>query len=138
MIKENYNSSLAYLEKLYPKMLHFLLFAFLFSFSGWLCSKKKKKKLFIFKHILRKTKRFENIRHTFLRCIQLIGAPMAVSLNHGILLSKLFWPTVRKKCSKGREKLLKIRGWRPRICKIFQIIRTTYSNSEMSEQFLVI
>ena len=25
----------------------------------------------------------------------------------GIFLSKLFWPTLRKKCSSGREKLLK-------------------------------
>ena len=28
-------------------------------------------------------------------------------------------------------------GWRPRICKIFEIPRTIYSNSERSEQFLV-
>ena len=28
-------------------------------------------------------------------------------------------------------------GWRPRICKIFEITRTIYSNSERSEQFLV-
>ena len=27
--------------------------------------------------------------------------------NNGILLPKLFWPTVRKKCSDDREKLLK-------------------------------
>ena len=29
------------------------------------------------------------------------------SKNNGILLPKLFWPTVRKKCSSDREKLLK-------------------------------
>ena len=31
----------------------------------------------------------------------------------GILLPKLFWPTVRKKCSSDREKLLKFEaeGW---------------------------
>ena len=28
-------------------------------------------------------------------------------LKNGILLPKLFWPTVRKKCSSDREKLLK-------------------------------
>ena len=49
-----------------------------------------------------------------------------------ILLPKLFWPTVRKKCP-----TFEIRGWRPRICKIFEITRTIYSNSERSEQFLV-
>ena len=31
----------------------------------------------------------------------------------------------------------KIRGWRPRICKIFEITRTIHSSSERSEQFLV-
>ena len=56
--------------------------------------------------------------------------------RNGILLPKLFWPTVRKNCSSDR-KTFEIRGWRPRICKIFQITRTIYSNSEMSEQFLV-
>ena len=35
------------------------------------------------------------------------------------------------------EKNFKIRGWRPRIFKIFEITRTIYSNSERSEQFLV-
>ena len=28
-------------------------------------------------------------------------------MRNGILLSKLFWPTVRKNCSSVREKLLK-------------------------------
>ena len=31
------------------------------------------------------------------------------------------------------EKTFEIRGWRPRICKIFEITRTIYSNSERSE-----
>ena len=35
------------------------------------------------------------------------------------------------------EKAFEIRGWRPRICKIFEITWTIYSNSERSEQFLV-
>ena len=49
--------------------------------------------------------------------------------NIGILLPKLFWPTVKK--------TVEIWGWRPRICKMFEIRRTIYSNSERSEQFLV-
>ena len=40
----------------------------------------------------------------------------------------LFW---------GSRKTFEIRGWRPRVCKIFEITRTIYSNSERSEQFLV-
>ena len=51
----------------------------------------------------------------------------------GILLPKLFWPTVRKNCSSDRE----IQGRRPRICKNFEINWTIYSNSERTEQFLV-
>ena len=46
---------------------------------------------------------------------------------NGILLTNLFWPTVRKNCSSDREKL----------CKIFEITGIIYSNSERSEQFLV-
>ena len=36
-----------------------------------------------------------------------------LSSYNGILLPKLFWPTMRKKCSSDREKLLKFEaeGW---------------------------
>ena len=54
--------------------------------------------------------------------------------ENGILLPKLFWPTVRKKCSSDREKLLKLEAESREFAKIF---RTIYSNSERSEQFLV-
>ena len=57
--------------------------------------------------------------------------------RNGILLPQLFWPTVRKNCSSDREKLLKFRDWRPRICKIFEITWTIHSNSERSEKFLI-
>ena len=46
---------------------------------------------------------------------------------NGILLPKLFRPTVRRNCSSDGEK----------ICKNFEITRTICSNSERSEQFLV-
>ena len=55
-------------------------------------------------------------------------------IKNGILLSKLFWPTVRRNCSSVREKLLKFE-FRPRICKIFEI--TIHSNIKRSEPFLV-
>ena len=35
------------------------------------------------------------------------------------------------------RKTFEIQGWRPRICKFFEITRTIYSSSEWSEQFLV-
>ena len=44
--------------------------------------------------------------------------------------NKLKNHSVTKNCSE-------IRGWKPRICKIFEITRTIYSTSERSEQFLV-
>ena len=47
----------------------------------------------------------------------------------GILLPKLFWPTVRKNCSSDWEKLLKFEA-EGRVCKNFEITRTIYSNIE--------
>ena len=44
------------------------------------------------------------------------------------------WPFLTKIVLTYCEKKL---FWRPRICKIFEITRTIYSNSERSEQFLV-
>ena len=34
------------------------------------------------------------------------------------------------------ENFSKIWGWRSRICELFEIIKTIYSNSERSEEFL--
>ena len=56
----------------------------------------------------------------------------------GILLSKLFWPTVRKNCSSDLEKNLKLETEGREFAKKFRSLnRTIYSNSERSEQFLV-
>ena len=57
----------------------------------------------------------------------------ASQLVNGILLSKLLWPTVRKKCSSVREKLLKLEAEGTNIYNY----RTIYSNSERSEQCLI-
>ena len=59
-----------------------------------------------------------------------------VKIN-GILLPKLFWPTVRINCSSDWEKKIKNWGWRPRIFKKFEITRTICSNSKRSEKILV-
>ena len=56
--------------------------------------------------------------------------------NIGILFLKLFWLTWER-IVLVIEKTFGIRGWRPRICKNFEITRKIYSNSEKSEQFLV-
>ena len=53
-----------------------------------------------------------------------------------ILFWKMLWPTVRKTCAIDQEKLLKVWGWKPRICKHCEITRTMYLNNEMPEQFL--
>ena len=54
-------------------------------------------------------------------------------IGTGILLLKLFWPTVRKNCSTDWEKVLKFEaeGWE--FTNFFAITRTIYSNSESSE-----
>ena len=44
--------------------------------------------------------------------------------KNGILLPKLFWPTVGKKCSGYWDFFFEIQGWRPRICKNLEITRT--------------
>ena len=61
------------------------------------------------------------IQMTFFNCRN----QFTTSVN-GILLPKLFWPTVRKNCSSDREKL----------SKNFEITRTICSNSERSEQYI--
>ena len=40
--------------------------------------------------------------------------------SNGILLPKLFWPTVRKKCSTDREKLLKFEAEGREFAKILR------------------
>ena len=50
-----------------------------------------------------------------------------------------FWEKIvgiQKHAGKVR-KSFEIGGWRLRICKIFEMTRTIYSNSEQSEQFLI-
>ena len=41
----------------------------------------------------------------------------------GILLPKLFWPTVRKKCSSDREKLLKFKADGREFAKILRSLK---------------
>ena len=60
----------------------------------------------------------------------------SVTIN-GILLPKLFWPTVRKNCSSDWEKILIFEAEGREFAKKFEITRTIYSNSERSEQFLL-
>ena len=53
---------------------------------------------------------------------------------NGILLPKLFWPTVRKNCSSDREKLLKFEAEGREFQKFFSLTRTIFTHSR-SEQF---
>ena len=43
-------------------------------------------------------------------CSSTIGFRVMKLRKNGILLPKLFWPTVRKNCSSDREKLLKFKA----------------------------
>ena len=62
---------------------------------------------------------------------------ITIQVSNGILIPKLFWPAVRKKCFCNQEKLLKFEAECRGFAKIFEITRTIYSNSERSEQFFV-
>ena len=54
----------------------------------------------------------------------------------GILLPKLFWPTVRKNCSSDRKELLKFESESQEFANILRsLYRTIYSNSESSDNF---
>ena len=65
----------------------------------------------------------------------LISECIVFTYFFSILFRKMFWPTVRKTYSSDQEKLLKVRGWKPRICKNCEITRTIYLKSERSEEF---
>ena len=57
--------------------------------------------------------------------------------NNGILLPKLFWPTVRKKCSTShQEKLWKFEAESREFAKFLRSLERFFSNSEISVQFL--
>ena len=59
-------------------------------------------------------------------CLYLLEPFIRKSSDNGILLPKLFWPTVRKKMLLWLKKTFEIRGWGPRICNFFEITRTIY------------
>ena len=58
------------------------------------------------------------------------------NLSTDRFVSKIDLTFCEKKLLKVLWNIFEIRGWRPRICKIFLITRTIYSNSVRSEQFL--
>ena len=54
-----------------------------------------------------------------------LGAPFILAkipVQNGILLPKLFWPTVRKNCSSDRGKLLKFKAEGPKFSKILRLL----------------
>ena len=58
-------------------------------------------------------------------------------VNNGILLPKLFWPTVRKKKSSDWEKLLKFEAEGQEFANTLRSLEQFISNSERSERCLV-
>ena len=80
---------------------------------------------------------FITFRYSVLYGVTIHISNRIVRNRNGILLPKLFCLTVRKKCPRDREKILKFEAERPRICKNFEITLIICSNSERSEQFLV-
>ena len=57
--------------------------------------------------------------------------------NYWYFVTKIVLTYCEKKLFYWSRKTFEIWGWRPRICKLFEITWTIYSNSERPEQFLV-
>ena len=74
--------------------------------------------------------------------ILLVG-PILISNSqqNGILLPKLSWPTVRKKCSSDREKLLKFEATGQEFAKILksqeQFVKTVKGKNNLLKQWKV-
>ena len=73
--------------------------------------------------------------------IALLNCTMHYGRKNGILLPKLFWPTVRKNCSSDREKLLKFEAEVRELTKFFksleQFIRTVKGENNFWNRMLV-
>ena len=54
-------------------------------------------------------------------------------MGNGILLSKLFWPTVRKNCSSDREKLLKFEAEGQEFAKFLRSLEQFIQAVEMEK-----
>ena len=87
------------------------MFFFLFYFSTWsLTEDSSKLNTVVFLHLFFVGVLFNNAmseRVSFNDPHGLLSSCSRVTEKNGILLPKVFWPTVRKKCSSDREKLLK-------------------------------
>ena len=63
----------------------------------------------------------------FLSCLRstlvLVSICWKIKNKHGILFPKLFWPTVRKNCSRDREKLLKFEAEGRKFAKILRSLK---------------
>ena len=55
--------------------------------------------------------------------------------SNGILLAKLFWPTVRKKCSSDRGKLLKFKAEGREFSKILRLLEQFIQTAEGQNKF---
>ena len=58
--------------------------------------------------------------HNVPSLVSLNNIKLKEKVNNGILLPKLFWPTVRKKCYSGREKLLNFKAGGQEFAKILR------------------
>ena len=110
------------------------ILAFFSHFSIRLCGKKLK----FWKEITRLCNRnnyFTNIQWVEIFCLQLAGPPKVRETwlrGNGILFPKYCHYCEKKKMFFDSRKTLEIRWCRPRICRNFETIRTTYSKSERS------
>ena len=65
---------------------------------------------------------FFNLQHNILR------SNLYTTLDRRYFVTKIVLTYCKKKLFSWSRKTFEIRGWRPRICKNFEIMRTIYSN----------
>ena len=65
-----------------------------------------------------------------------VSSWMSVHIQNWYFVSKIIFPNCeKKKLFSWSRKTFEIRGWRVRICNIFEITRTIYCNRERSQFF---
>ena len=96
----------------------------------WVGLSKEEKAFVGYARLMRK---IDNMSSNMFRWILHTINHISLFYDHWYFVSKI----VLASCSSDQEKLLKLEAEGSRICKIFGISRTIYSNSERSEQISI-
>ena len=64
-----------------------------------------------------------------------VATVMGLSIENGILFRKIFWPALRKKCSRDREKLLKFEAEGREFAKILRSLEHFIQTVKVQNNF---